>query len=125
LTNQTTAPPAKFVFDDDDRRGQAIDSMVSAGSIISGATVVRSLLSCNVRVGSGSRVEESVVLPDVVIGDGCRIRRAIIDRGAHIPDDTIAGHDLEDDRRRGFRVTDSGLVLITPDMLGQELHVTR
>ena len=125
LTNQTTAPPAKFVFDDDDRRGQAIDSMVSAGSIISGATVTRSLLSCNVRVGSRSRVEESVVLPDVAIGDGCRIRRAIIDRGAHIPDNTVAGVDLEEDKRRGFRVTDSGLVLITPDMLGQELHVTR
>ncbi len=125
LTNQTLAPPAKFVFNDDDRRGQALDSMVSAGSIVSGGTVVRSLLSCNVRVGSHSRVEETVVLPEVVIGKNCRIRRAIIDRGTQIPDNTVAGENLEEDRSRGFRATDSGLVLITPDMLGQELHMTR
>ena len=125
LTNLTTAPPAKFVFDDDDRRGVAIDSMVSAGSIVSGGRVVRSLLFYNVGVGSRSSVEESVILPDVDIGDNCRIRRAIIDRGSKLPAHTVIGEDAEADRARGFRVTDSGLVLVTPDMLGQRLHFTR
>jgi len=125
LTDQTMAPPAKFVFDDDDRRGVAIDSMVSAGSIVSGGEVLRSLLSYNVRIGARSRVEESVILPDAEIGDACRIRRAIIDRGACIPDQMIIGEDPAADRARGFRVTDSGLVLVTPDMLGQQLHFTR
>jgi glucose-1-phosphate adenylyltransferase len=125
LTNQMMAPPAKFVFDDDDRRGMAIDSMVSAGSIISGSKVVRSLLSYDVRVGSRSRVEESVILPETKIGDNCRIRRAILDRGSHIPDNTVVGEDADADRARGFRVTASGLVLVTPDMLGQRLHFTR
>ena len=99
--------------------------MVSAGSIVSGGEVVRSLLSYNVRVGSHSRVEESVILPEAEIGDHCRIRRAIIDRGARIPDNTIIGEDPAADRARGFRVSDDGIVLVTPDMLGQLLHFTR
>ena len=97
--------------------------MVSAGSIVSGAKIKRSLLFSNVMVNSYSDVRESVVLPDVEIGRMCRIRRCIIDRGAVIPNDTVIGEDL--DRRRGFRVTDTGLVLVTPDMLGQKLHFTR
>jgi glucose-1-phosphate adenylyltransferase len=125
LTTQTTAPPAKFVFDDDDRRGVAIDSMVSAGSIVSGGRVSRSLLFYNVNVGSAATVSESVILPDVAIGARCRIRRAIIDRGARLEPGTVIGEDAADDRARGFRVTDSGLVLVTPDMLGQRLHFTR
>jgi glucose-1-phosphate adenylyltransferase len=125
LTNQTTAPPAKFVFDDEDRRGIAVDSMVSAGSIVSGGRVVRSLLFYNVRVGSHSVVDESVILPEVEIGTHCRIRKAIIDRGTRIPDQTVIGEDAAADRTRGFRVTDSGVVLVTPEMLGQRLHFTR
>ena len=125
LTYQIEAPPAKFVFDDQERRGIAIDSMVSAGSIVSGAKIKRSLLFSNVKVNSYSDVQESVVLPDVEIGRMCRIRRCIIDRGAVIPNDTVIGEDLEADRKRGFRVTDTGLVLVTPDMLGQKLHFTR
>ena len=125
LTNQTMAPPAKFVFDDEDRRGVAIDSMVSAGSIVSGATVVHSLLSYNVTIRAYSEVRESVIHPDVVIGQNCRIQRAIIDRGSQIANGTVIGGDPETERARGFRVTDSGLVLVTPDMLGQRLHFTR
>jgi glucose-1-phosphate adenylyltransferase len=76
-------------------------------------------------VGSKSEVSESVILPDVVIGSGCRLRRAIVDRGARIADGTVIGEDAADDRARGFRVTESGLVLVTPDMLGQRLHFIR
>jgi glucose-1-phosphate adenylyltransferase len=125
LTTQTTAPPAKFIFDDADRRGVAVDSMVSAGSIVSGGRVSRSLLFYNVNIGSRADVSESVILPDVVVGAGSRLKRAIIDRGARIPDGTVIGEDAAADRARGFRVTDSGLVLVTPDMLGQRLHFTR
>jgi len=125
LTNQTMAPPAKFVFDDDDRRGTAIDSMVSAGSIVSGAKVTRSLLFNNVKVRSHSEVYESVILPSVKIGRHCRISRAIIDRGSEIPDGTVIGEDIRADRSRGFRVTDKGVVLVTHDVLGQRLHFTR
>ncbi|HUF71746.1 MAG TPA: glucose-1-phosphate adenylyltransferase [Gammaproteobacteria bacterium] len=125
LTNQMMAPPAKFVFDDDDRRGVAIDSLVSAGSIVSGARVLHSLLSFNVTIEARSEVRESVINPEVAIGRNCRIRRAIVDRGSLVPDGTVIGEDAEADRARGFRVTDSGLVLVTPDMLGQRLHFTR
>jgi glucose-1-phosphate adenylyltransferase len=125
LTNQMMVPPAKFVFDDEDRRGVAIDSLVSAGSIVSGARVVHSLLSFNVTIESYSELRESVINPEVGIGRHCRIRRAIIDRGAQIPNGTVIGEDAEADRARGFRVTESGVVLVTPDMLGQRLHFTR
>jgi glucose-1-phosphate adenylyltransferase len=125
FTHQRQAPPAKFVFDDADRRGEAIDSMVSGGCVVSGATVRRSLLFSGCRVESRSQVEESVVLPDVTIGENCRIRRCIIDRGARFEDGTVIGEDHDADRQRGFRVTKSGLTLVTPDMLGQHLHFTR
>ncbi|MFK8031853.1 MAG: glucose-1-phosphate adenylyltransferase [Gammaproteobacteria bacterium] len=125
LTDQPQLPPAKFIFDDDDRRGVAIDSMVSGGCLISGARIKRSLLFSKVTVHSYSLVKDSVILPDVDIGEHCRINRAIIDRGAHVPDNTVIGEDHEADKARGFRVTDSGLTLVTPDMLGQDLHFTR
>jgi glucose-1-phosphate adenylyltransferase len=125
LTTHTQAPPAKFVFDDEDRRGVAVDSMVSAGSIVSGARVVRSLLFYNVIMGSRTIVDQSVLLPEVEVGADCRINRAIIDRGVKIPDGSVIGEDAEVDRARGFRVTESGIVLVTPDMLGQRLHFTR
>jgi glucose-1-phosphate adenylyltransferase len=125
MTHQAQLAPAKFIFDEDDRRGQAIDSMVSGGCVISGAKIKRSLIFSNVRVRLCSEVKDSVVLPDVDIGRSCVIHRAIIDRGAIISDNTVIGVNPDADRARGYRVTDSGLTLVTPDMLGQQLHRIR
>ncbi len=125
FTHQEQAAPAKFVFDEHDRKGFAIQSMVSGGCVISGAQVNRSLLFSNVRISSYSEVTDSVILPEVTIGENCRIRKAIIDRGSKIPADTVIGEDAEEDRKKGFRVTDKGITLVTPDMLGQQLHFTR
>ncbi|MGR9090650.1 MAG: glucose-1-phosphate adenylyltransferase [Gammaproteobacteria bacterium] len=111
-------PPAKFVFDEDGRRGMAVDSLVCSGCIVSGATVRRSVLSSKVRVGCGSVIVDSVVLPDAVIGEACRITKAVIDSGCVIPDGTIIGEDVIADRQR-FRVSDGGVVLVCPAMLGQ------
>jgi glucose-1-phosphate adenylyltransferase len=122
-TYQSQLPPAKFVFDEEDRRGMAVDSTVSGGCIISGAKISRSLLFSNVRVRSYSHIDESVILPEVVVGRNCRIRKAIIDRACVIPDDTEIGYDHEQDRARGFRVTDQGVVLVTRDMFGQSERV--
>jgi glucose-1-phosphate adenylyltransferase len=120
-TYQAQLPPAKFVFDDDDRRGVAIDSLVSGGCIISGSTVRRSLLFSDVHVNSYSEIEDSVILPSVNIGDHVKLRRVILDRGCEIPDGFRAGLDIEEDRKR-FYVSEKGIVLITPEMLGQGLH---
>jgi glucose-1-phosphate adenylyltransferase len=126
LTDQAQSPPAKFVFDDDDgRRGQAIDSMVSGGCVISGASVRHSLVFSNVRIEARTRLSDSVVLPDVKVGPGCDIHRAILDRGCEIPEGTVIGRDHDADRARGFRVTPGGVVLVTPEMLGQMLHFVR
>jgi glucose-1-phosphate adenylyltransferase len=125
FTYQVQSPPAKFVFDEDDRRGQAIQSMVSGGCLISGARIQGSLLFSRAAVRSYSYVSDSVVLPDVKIGRNCRINRTIIDCGAIISDGTEIGVNHDNDRERGFRVTKSGLTLVTPDMLGQSLHFTR
>jgi glucose-1-phosphate adenylyltransferase len=123
-TYQAQTPPAKFVFDDDDRRGMAVDSMVSGGCIISGSEVRHSLLFSNVRVNSYSMVKDSVILPEVNIGRHCRINKAIIDRGCHIPPNTVIGENLEEDRKR-FHISPGGVVLVTPDALGQRLHFAR
>jgi glucose-1-phosphate adenylyltransferase len=123
-TYQAQTPPAKFIFDDDDRRGMAVDSMVSGGCIISGSVVRDSLLFSNVRVNSYSSVKDSVVLPEVNIGRYCRINKAVIDRGCHIPPNTVIGENLEEDRKR-FHVSSGGVVLVTPDDLGQRLHFAR
>ncbi|MDV3238388.1 MAG: glucose-1-phosphate adenylyltransferase [Gammaproteobacteria bacterium] len=123
-TYQEQLPPAKFVFDDDDRRGMAVDSMVSGGCIISGARVRHSLLFSNVKVHSRTVVEDAVVLPNVDIGPDCRITRAVIDKGCRIPADTVVGEDPVEDARR-FHVSAGGVVLVTPEMLGQELHHVR
>ena len=125
FTHQIQSPPAKFVFDDPDRRGEAIQSMVSGGCVISGAHIGKSLLFSRVMVHSRSRVTESVILPDVEIGQNCRINRAIVDRGTIIPAGTVIGEDRKADEDSGFRVTESGLTLVTPDMLDQQLHFTR
>lgn len=123
-TYQEQMPPAKFVFDDEDRRGTAIDSMVSGGCVISGATVRHSLLFSNVKVNSYSQLNRAVVLPDAEIGRNCRIQNAVIDKGCQIPNDTIIGVDPAKDAER-FHVSPGGVVLVTPEMLGQELHHVR
>lgn len=125
LTYQVQLPPAKFVFNDDERRGMAVDSMVSGGCVISGARLNRTLLFSNVKVHSYANVEDTVVLPEVDIGRNVRLKRVIIDRGCTIPAGMVIGEDLEEDKRRGFRVTDKGVVLVTPDMLGQPVHFMR
>jgi len=117
-TYQEQVPPAKFVFDENQRRGSAVNSLVAGGCIISGAHVQRSLLFTNVRVNSFSWVEDSVVLPDVDIGRHSRIHRAVIDKSCRLPEGTVIGEDPEADARR-FHRTGSGITLVTPDMLGQ------
>jgi glucose-1-phosphate adenylyltransferase len=123
-TYQEQLPPAKFVFDDEDRRGMAVDSMVSGGCIISGALVRHSLLFSNVRVNSYSTVTDSVLLPDVEIGRSCHVTKAVIDSGCRIPEGTVIGADPEEDAKR-YYVSPGGVVLVTPDMLGQVKHYVR
>ena len=116
-TNQPQLPPPKFVFSDDGprgqaRRGEAHDSMVCQGCIISGGSVRRSILSANVRVNSYALVENSILFDGVDVGRHCKIRRAIIDKDVRIPQNTTIGYDLEHDRQRGFMVTEQGVVVI-------------
>ena len=118
-TYQEQLPPAKFVWEDQDRRGEAINSVVSGGCIISGSTLRRSLCFSNVRVHSYGLIEEAVLLPDVEIKRHCRLRKVIIDRGCVIPEGMVIGYDHDEDRRRGFRVSPKGVVLVTREMLGQ------
>ena len=117
-TYQTQNPPAKFVFDEEGRRGEAIDSLISAGCIISGAKVKRSVISFNTIIESHSTIKDCVILPKVRIGPNCRITRAILDKETEIPEGTVIGEDLEEDRKR-FHVSPEGIVLVTPEMLGQ------
>ena len=121
---QEQLPPAKFIFDDDDRRGMALDSMVSGGCLISGATVRHSLLFSNVRVNSHAILQDVVILPNVKIGRHCRITKAVIDKGCDLPEGTVIGEDPESDAER-FYVSPGGVVLVTPEMLGQEIHHVR
>jgi glucose-1-phosphate adenylyltransferase len=123
-TYQDQVPPAKFVFDDEGRRGRAVDSMVAGGCIVSGSDVRRSLLFSNVHIHSYSLIEDSVIFPDVDIGRRCVIRKAVIDKGCIIPPDTRIGVDPEADAAR-FNVSKGGVVLVTPEMLGQRLHYAR
>jgi len=123
-TSQEQLPPAKFIFDDETRRGMAIDSMVSGGCIISGALIRHSLLFSNVTVDNYTKVDASVILPNVTIGKNCRISHAVIDKGCDIPDGTVIGKDAEQDKKR-FYVSPTGVILVTPEMLGQVLHHVR
>jgi glucose-1-phosphate adenylyltransferase len=107
-------PPAKFVFGEPGRTGSAVNSIVSAGCIISGAAMRNSVLSQDVRVNSYSEVESSIIFSHVNIGRHCRIRRAIIDRDVHLPEGTVIGFDPEEDRKNHF-VTPSGLTVVTRD----------
>ena len=115
-TYQAQLPPAKFVFDDDGRRGMTVDSLVSGGCIISGAAARRSVLFSNVRLHSYSEVEEAVLLPEVSVGRHCRLRKVVIDTGCRIPDGMTIGFDPAQDARRFFRTT-QGVVLVTREML--------
>ncbi|HEX5648439.1 MAG TPA: glucose-1-phosphate adenylyltransferase [Steroidobacteraceae bacterium] len=115
-TYQEQLPPAKFVFDDPDRRGCAIDSMVSGGCIISGSRVANSLLFSSVRVHDHSSITRSVVLPRVRVGENCLIHNAIIDEGSVVPDGMQIGVDAEADRDR-FYVSEGGVTLVTASML--------
>ncbi len=123
-TYQEQLPPAKFVFDEDGRRGMAVDSLVSGGCIVSGSVVRHSLLFSNSRINSYAEVEDSVILPDVEVGRRCRIRRAVIDKGCRIPEGSEIGLDPEADAAR-YYVSPGGVTLVTPDMLGQKLHYVR
>jgi glucose-1-phosphate adenylyltransferase len=111
LTWPEPRPPAKFVFDDDDRRGQALDSMVCAGVVISGATVRRSVLSPGAHLHSGALVEDSVLMQDVDVGRDAVVRRAIVDKNVRIAAQAKIGVDAEADRER-FHVSEGGVVVI-------------
>jgi glucose-1-phosphate adenylyltransferase len=117
-TFQRQQPPAKFVFNEDNRRGIALDSMVSGGCIISGATVRESLLFTNVRVDEHSTIDRSLLFPDVRIGSNCIVKNAIIDTAAEVPDNTRIGVDREEDARH-FYITEKGIVLATREMLAK------
>ena len=120
-TYQEQLPPAKFVFDDEARRGMAVDSLVSGGCIISGAYVCRSLLFSNVHVHSYCNVEDSVLLPNVTVSRSATLKRVVVDKNCVIPEGLTVGVNPEEDKKRFF-VTDKGITLITPEMLGQDVH---
>ncbi len=120
-TYQAQLPPAKFIFDDEGRRGMAVDSMVSGGCIVSGAVVRHSLLFSGVNIHSYTIVEDCVVMPNANISENCFVKRAVIDEGCRIPEGTVIGKDLEEDAER-FHVSPQGVVLVTPEMLGQDYH---
>jgi glucose-1-phosphate adenylyltransferase len=113
LTNQGNLPPAKTIFDQDDRRGLNIDSYVCAGCVTSGGTVKRSILGPRCKVNSYSLVEDSILFENVTIGRSAKIKRAIIDKNISIPDGSEIGYDHDEDRRRGYRVTESGIVVVS------------
>ena len=114
-THQVQAPPAKFVFADEGRRsGLALDSLISAGCIISGSTIRGSVLCPNVRVHSFCSVEESILMPGVRVGRHARLRRTIVDRDVFIPRGAMIGFSQEEDRRR-HTVTERGIVIVTKD----------
>jgi glucose-1-phosphate adenylyltransferase len=115
-TDQVVAAPAKFVHDEEGRRGHAISSLISQDCIVSGATAHRSLLFTGVKMGSYSSVNEAVILPYCNIGRGAQLSRVIIDSGVRIPENLVVGQDPELDAKR-FRRTESGVCLITKDMI--------
>jgi glucose-1-phosphate adenylyltransferase len=123
-TYQDQVPPAKFVFDDDGRRGMAVDSMLAGGCIVSGSNVRHSLLYSNVHIHSFCEIEDSVIFPNVEVGRHCVIRKAVIDKGCKVPEGTKIGVDPMEDAAR-FHVSEGGVVLVTPEMMGQRLHYAR
>ena len=113
LTNQGNLPPAKTVFDDEGRRGKNLDSLVCGGCITSGATIRRSILGPSCHVHSYALVEDSIVFENVDIGRNAHIRKAIIDENIEIPEGTEIGYNHDEDRQRGYLITDSGIVVVT------------
>jgi glucose-1-phosphate adenylyltransferase len=105
-------PPAKFVFDEDNRRGQAIDSIVSDGCIVSGGIVRQSVLGRGVHIHTGVLVEGCVIMDNCDIGRHAKLRRAVLDKNVRIPQDATVGYDLDADRTRGWHVSESGIVVI-------------
>ena len=124
-TYQEQLPSAKFVHDEAERRGTAVNCLVSGGCIVSGGAVKNSLLFSNVHVRSYSEISDSVILPGAVINRRVKIRKAVIDSGTILPEGTEVGLDADADRERGFRVSDEGVTLVTPDHFGQLLHRVR
>jgi glucose-1-phosphate adenylyltransferase len=122
-TYQEQMPPAKFVFDDDNRRGTAVDSLIAGGCIISGASVKRSLLFSSVNVHSWARVEDSVILPGVEIGRHAVLKRCVVDKQCRIPPGMVIGVNPDEDRQR-FHVSPKGITLVTAEMLGQGAAAT-
>jgi glucose-1-phosphate adenylyltransferase len=120
-TYQEQLPPAKFVFDEEGRRGMAADTLVSGGCIVSGATVRRSVLFSDVKVNCFSTIEGSVILPKVEIGEHVVLKRVIVDKGCKIPSGLQIGINPEEDKKR-FYVSEKGITLVTPEMLGQNWH---
>lgn len=120
-TYQEQLPPAKFVFNDEDRTGSATDSLVSGGCLISGSSVTNSILFSDVHVDDYCMIQGSIVLPKSTINRNVILKNVVIDRGCFITDGMEIGVDLELDKKR-FYVSEKGIVLVTPDMLGQELH---
>jgi glucose-1-phosphate adenylyltransferase len=123
-TWQEQLPPAKFVFDQDDRRGYAVDSLVSGGCIVSGSRIAGSVLFSQVRVNSFSEIVDSVLLPSVTVRRNVRLNRCVVDKGCELPEGLEVGFDPVADAKR-FHVTGAGITLITPDMLGQPGHHLR
>ncbi len=123
-TWQEQLPPAKFVFDEDGRRGYAVDSLVSGGCIVSGSRIARSVLFSNVKLNSYGSIEDSVILPEVVLNRGVKLKRCVVDKHCVLPAGLEVGFDPVEDARR-FHVTEGGVTLITPDMLGQPVFHQR
>jgi glucose-1-phosphate adenylyltransferase len=115
-TYQEQLPPAKFVFNRDDRRGMAVDSLVSGGCVISGSHVDRSLLFSRCRINSYCKLREAVLLPGVSVGRHSRLTRVVIDRGVNIPEGTVVGEEPAADAGR-FERTANGVTLITQEMI--------
>jgi glucose-1-phosphate adenylyltransferase len=117
-TYQAQLPPAKFVFNEEGRRGMAVDSLVSGGCIISGASLDRSLLFSKCRVNSYCKLEYAVLLPEVNVGRHARLTKVVVDRGCQIPEGLVVGEDPDTDAKR-FERTDAGVTLITREMLAR------
>ena len=116
-TYQEQLPPAKFIFDYDERRGMALDSTISCGCIISGSTIRKSLLFSSVHTHSHSVIEESILMHGSDIGEHCKLRRVVVDSQCKIPAGLVIGYDKEQDIANGFRVSEKGITLVTRDML--------
>lgn len=123
LSQQRQLPPAKFVFDDEGRRGMAVDSLVASGCIVSGALVRRSVLFSKAGVAEGSLIEDSLLLPNARAGRDVRLQRVVIDKHCVLPDGFQAGLDAQADAARGFHRTPAGVTVVTPEMLGQRGRV--